>query len=90
MNNALGLKAQASARWKTGRGILNVNALGRIHGTPAFAPQMMSAAGRGLRYNTGSSRASEPPASCLTTFQAGVKGVTEALQHGIAPAPQTH
>src|SRR5205085_1171174 len=63
--------------------ILNVNLWGIIHGTQAFAPDMIERGRPGLIINTGSKQGiTTPPGNpAYNVSKAGVKAMTEALQH---------
>ena len=63
--------------------ILNVNLWGVIHGTQAFAPHMIARGRPGLIVNTGSKQGiTTPPGNpAYNVSKAGVKALTEALQH---------
>ena len=63
--------------------ILGVNLWGIIHGSQAFAPQMIARGRPGLIINTGSKQGiTTPPGDpAFNVAKAGVKAFTEALQH---------
>ena len=63
--------------------VLGVNLWGVIHGTQVFAPAMVEAGEPGLIINTGSKQGiTTPPGDpAYNVAKAGVKVVTEALQH---------
>ena len=63
--------------------ILDVNLWGVVHGTQAFAPRMIERGRPGLIINTGSKQGiTTPPGNpAYNVSKAGVKALTEALQH---------
>ncbi len=65
--------------------ILEVNMLGVIRGSQAFAPRMIAGAQAGLIVNTGSKQGiTAPPGDpAYNISKAGVKVFTEALQHAL-------
>jgi NAD(P)-dependent dehydrogenase (short-subunit alcohol dehydrogenase family) len=69
--------------------ILNVNLWGVIHGTQAFAPGMIERGRAGLIINTGSKQGiTTPPGDpAYNVSKAGVKAMTEALQHELRNTP---
>jgi NAD(P)-dependent dehydrogenase (short-subunit alcohol dehydrogenase family) len=69
--------------------ILNVNLWGVIHGVQIFVPGMMARGRPGLIINTGSKQGiTTPPGDpAYNISKAGVKVVTEALQHELRNTP---
>jgi NAD(P)-dependent dehydrogenase (short-subunit alcohol dehydrogenase family) len=76
----------AQANWDD---ILGVNLLGVINGTRAFGPNMLSHGEPGLIINTGSKQGiTTPPGNpAYNVSKAGVKALTEALQHELRNIP---
>lgn len=72
--------------------VLNVNLWGIIHGTQAFAPNMIARQRPGLIINTGSKQGiTTPPGDpAYNVAKAGVKAFTEALQHELRNTPNCH
>lgn len=84
MNNAgIGPDSNSFGPLENWRRILNVNLWGIIHGTQAFAPHMIERGRPGLIINTGSKQGiTTPPGNpAYNVSKAGVKALTEALQH---------
>jgi NAD(P)-dependent dehydrogenase (short-subunit alcohol dehydrogenase family) len=69
--------------------ILSVNLWGVIHGVQSFVPAMIARGRPGLVINTGSKQGiTTPPGDpAYNTSKAGVKVVTEALQHQLRNTP---
>src|SRR6202795_1405175 len=69
--------------------ILSVNLWGVIHGSQAFAPGMIERGRAGLIINTGSKQGiTTPPGDpAYNVSKAGVKALTEALQHELRNKP---
>jgi NAD(P)-dependent dehydrogenase (short-subunit alcohol dehydrogenase family) len=84
MNNAgIGPDSNSFGPLENWQRILNVNLWGIIHGTQAFAPHMIERGRPGLIINTGSKQGiTTPPGNpAYNVSKAGVKAMTEALQH---------
>ena len=84
MNNAgIGPDSNSFGPLENWQRILNVNLWGIIHGTQAFAPHMIERGRPGLIINTGSKQGiTTPPGNpAYNVSKAGVKALTEALQH---------
>jgi len=84
MNNAgIGPDSNSLGPLESWQRILNVNLWGIIHGTQAFAPYMIERGRPGLIINTGSKQGiTTPPGNpAYNVSKAGVKALTEALQH---------
>ena len=84
MNNAgIGPDSNSFGRLENWQRILAVNLWGVIHGTQAFAPHMVERGRPGLIINTGSKQGiTTPPGNpAYNVSKAGVKALTEALQH---------
>jgi NAD(P)-dependent dehydrogenase (short-subunit alcohol dehydrogenase family) len=84
MNNAgIGPDSTSFGPLEHWQRILNVNLWGIIHGTQAFAPGMIERGRAGLIINTGSKQGiTTPPGNpAYNVSKAGVKAMTEALQH---------
>ena len=84
MNNAgIGPDSNSFGPLENWRRILAVNLWGVIHGTQAFAPHMIERGRPGLIINTGSKQGiTTPPGNpAYNVSKAGVKALTEALQH---------
>ena len=84
MNNAgIGPDSNSFGPLENWQRILNVNLWGVIHGTQAFAPHMIARGRPGLIVNTGSKQGiTTPPGNpAYNVSKAGVKALTEALQH---------
>jgi NAD(P)-dependent dehydrogenase (short-subunit alcohol dehydrogenase family) len=84
MNNAgIGPDSNSFGPLENWQRILNVNLWGIIHGTQVFAPYMIERARPGLIINTGSKQGiTTPPGNpAYNVSKAGVKALTEALQH---------
>src|SRR5689334_15044301 len=84
MNNAgIGPDSNSFGPLENWQRILNVNLWGVIHGTQAFAPHMIERGRPGLIINTGSKQGiTTPPGNpAYNVSKAGVKAMTEALQH---------
>jgi NAD(P)-dependent dehydrogenase (short-subunit alcohol dehydrogenase family) len=90
MNNAgIGPDSTSFGPLENWQRILNVNLWGVIHGTQAFAPQMIERGRAGLIINTGSKQGiTTPPGNpAYNVSKAGVKALTEALQHELRNKP---
>jgi NAD(P)-dependent dehydrogenase (short-subunit alcohol dehydrogenase family) len=84
MNNAgIGPESTSFGPLENWQRILAVNLWGVIHGTQIFAPGMIKRGRPGLIINTGSKQGiTTPPGNpAYNTSKAGVKALTEALQH---------
>ncbi|MBA2402105.1 MAG: SDR family NAD(P)-dependent oxidoreductase [Bradyrhizobium sp.] len=84
MNNAgIGPDSNSFGPLENWHRILNVNLWGIIHGTQAFAAHMIERGRPGLIINTGSKQGiTTPPGNpAYNVSKAGVKALTEALQH---------
>jgi NAD(P)-dependent dehydrogenase (short-subunit alcohol dehydrogenase family) len=84
MNNAgIGPESNSFGPLENWQRILAVNLWGVIHGTQAFAPRMIERGRPGLIINTGSKQGiTTPPGNpAYNVSKAGVKALTEALQH---------
>ena len=84
MNNAgLGPESTSLGPLENWQRILNVNLWGVIHCTQTFAPGMIKRGRPGLIINTGSKQGiTTPPGNpAYNVSKAGVKALTEALQH---------
>ncbi len=84
MNNAgIGPDSSSFGPLENWQRILAVNLWGIIHGTQAFAPHMIERGRPGLIINTGSKQGiTTPPGNpAYNVSKAGVKALTEALQH---------
>ena len=84
MNNAgIGPDSTSFGPLENWQRILGVNLWGVIHGTQAFAPHMIERGRAGLIINTGSKQGiTTPPGNpAYNVSKAGVKALTEALQH---------
>jgi NAD(P)-dependent dehydrogenase (short-subunit alcohol dehydrogenase family) len=84
MNNAgIGPDSSSFGPLENWQRILGVNLWGIIHGTQAFAPYMIERGRPGLIINTGSKQGiTTPPGNpAYNVSKAGVKALTEALQH---------
>jgi NAD(P)-dependent dehydrogenase (short-subunit alcohol dehydrogenase family) len=84
MNNAgIGPDSNSFGPLENWQRILAVNLWGIIHGTQAFAPYMIERGRPGLVINTGSKQGiTTPPGNpAYNVSKAGVKALTEALQH---------
>src|SRR5206468_5634532 len=86
MNNAgIGPDSNSFGPLENWQRILAVNLLGVIHGTQAFAPDMIARGRPSLIINTGSKRGmsiSTPPGNpAYNVSKAGMKAQTEVLQH---------
>ena len=90
MNNAgIGPDSTSFGPLEHWQRILNVNLWGVIHGTQAFAPGMIERGRAGLIINTGSKQGiTTPPGNpAYNVSKAGVKAMTEALQHELRNTP---
>ena len=90
MNNAgIGPDSTSFGPLENWQRILNVNLWGVIHGTQAFAPNMIERGRAGLIINTGSKQGiTTPPGNpAYNVSKAGVKALTEALQHELRNKP---
>ncbi|HEY3678482.1 MAG TPA: SDR family NAD(P)-dependent oxidoreductase [Bradyrhizobium sp.] len=84
MNNAgIGPDSTSFGPLENWQRILNVNLWGVIHGAQTFAPGMVKRGRPGLIINTGSKQGiTTPPGNpAYNVSKAGVKALTEALQH---------
>src|SRR6201986_5517617 len=84
MNNAgIGPDSTSFGPLENWQRILSVNLWGVIHGTQIFAPGMVKRGRPGLIINTGSKQGITPPPGnpAYNVSKAGVKALTEALQH---------
>jgi hypothetical protein len=84
MNNAgVGPDSTSFGPIENWQRILNVNLWGIIHGTQTFGPGMVKRGRPGLIINTGSKQGiTTPPGNpAYNVSKAGVKALTEALQH---------
>jgi len=84
MNNAgIGPDSNSFGPLENWQRILAVNLWGIIHGTQVFAPGMIARVRPGLIINTGSKQGiTTPPGNpAYNVSKAGVKALTEALQH---------
>ena len=84
MNNAgIGPDSTSFGPLEHWQRILAVNLWGVIHGTQVFAPRMIERGRPGLIINTGSKQGiTTPPGNpAYNVSKAGVKALTEALQH---------
>jgi NAD(P)-dependent dehydrogenase (short-subunit alcohol dehydrogenase family) len=84
MNNAgIGPDSHSFGPLESWQHILSVNLWGVINGTQAFGPNMIARGRRGLIINTGSKQGiTTPPGNpAYNVSKAGVKALTEALQH---------
>ncbi len=75
-----------AANWER---VLGVNLWGVIHGTQAFAPNMIARGRPGLIVNTGSKQGiTTPPGDpAYNVSKAGIKAFTEALAHELRTTP---
>jgi NAD(P)-dependent dehydrogenase (short-subunit alcohol dehydrogenase family) len=90
MNNAgIGPDSNSFGPLQNWQRILAVNLWGVIHGTQVFAPGMMARGRPGLIINTGSKQGiTTPPGNpAYNVSKAGIKALTEALQHELRNAP---
>jgi NAD(P)-dependent dehydrogenase (short-subunit alcohol dehydrogenase family) len=90
MNNAgIGPESNSLGPLENWQRILTVNLWGVIHGTQIFAPAMIARGRPGLIINTGSKQGiTTPPGNpAYNVSKAGVKAVTEALQHELRNTP---
>jgi NAD(P)-dependent dehydrogenase (short-subunit alcohol dehydrogenase family) len=90
MNNAgIGPDSTSFGPLEHWQRILNVNLWGVIHGIQAFAPGMIERGRAGLIINTGSKQGiTTPPGNpAYNVSKAGVKAMTEALQHELRNTP---
>jgi NAD(P)-dependent dehydrogenase (short-subunit alcohol dehydrogenase family) len=90
MNNAgIGPDSTSFGPLENWQRILNVNLWGVIHGTQAFGPSMIERGRAGLIINTGSKQGiTTPPGNpAYNVSKAGVKAMTEALQHELRNTP---
>lgn len=71
------------------RRILDVNLFGILHGTQVFGPRMIASGREGLIINTGSKQGiTTPPGDpAYNVSKAGVKVLTEALEHELRNTP---
>jgi NAD(P)-dependent dehydrogenase (short-subunit alcohol dehydrogenase family) len=84
MNNAgIGPDSNSFGPLENWQRIIAVNLWGVIHGTQTFAPRMIERGRPGLIINTGSKQGiTTPPGNpAYNVSKAGVKALTEALQH---------
>ena len=90
MNNAgIGPDSTSLGPLENWQRILAVNLWGVIHGTQAFAPGMIERGRAGLIINTGSKQGiTTPPGNpAYNVSKAGIKAMTEALQHELRNTP---
>jgi NAD(P)-dependent dehydrogenase (short-subunit alcohol dehydrogenase family) len=90
MNNAgIGPESNSFGPLENWQRILAVNLWGIIHGTQVFAPGMIARGRPGLIINTGSKQGiTTPPGNpAYNVSKAGVKALTEALQHELRNTP---
>lgn len=90
MNNAgIGPESNSFGPLENWRRILAVNLWGVIHGSQVFAPGMIARRRSGLIINTGSKQGiTTPPGNpAYNVSKAGVKALTEALQHELRNTP---
>ena len=90
MNNAgIGPDSNSFGPLENWQRILAVNLWGVINGTQAFAPHMVERGRPGLVINTGSKQGiTTPPGNpAYNVSKAGVKALTEALQHELRNIP---
>jgi hypothetical protein len=90
MNNAgIGPETNSFGPLQNWQRILAVNLWGVIHGSQAFAPGMIARGRSGLIINTGSKQGiTTPPGNpAYNVSKAGVKALTEALQHELRNTP---
>jgi NAD(P)-dependent dehydrogenase (short-subunit alcohol dehydrogenase family) len=90
MNNAgIGPESNSFGPLENWQRILAVNLWGIIHGTQVFAPGMIARGRPGLIVNTGSKQGiTTPPGNpAYNVSKAGVKALTEALQHELRNTP---
>jgi NAD(P)-dependent dehydrogenase (short-subunit alcohol dehydrogenase family) len=90
MNNAgIGPESNSLGPLQNWQRIIAVNLWGVIHGTQIFAPAMIARGRPGLIVNTGSKQGiTTPPGNpAYNVSKAGVKAVTEALQHELRNTP---
>jgi NAD(P)-dependent dehydrogenase (short-subunit alcohol dehydrogenase family) len=86
MNNAgIGRPTDSWTEYENWKTVLETNLWGVINGVHAFAPGMIEQGTRGLIINTGSKQGiTSPPGSpAYNVSKAGIKAVTEALQHSL-------
>ena len=86
MNNAgIGRPTDSWTEYENWRAVLDVNLWGIIHGVQAFTQRMIDQGTPALIVNTGSKQGiTSPPGSpAYNVSKAGVKAVTEALQHSL-------
>jgi NAD(P)-dependent dehydrogenase (short-subunit alcohol dehydrogenase family) len=90
MNNAgIGPESNSFGPLENWQRILAVNLWGIIHGTQVFTPGMIARGRAGLIINTGSKQGiTTPPGNpAYNVSKAGVKALTEALQHELRNTP---
>jgi NAD(P)-dependent dehydrogenase (short-subunit alcohol dehydrogenase family) len=90
MNNAgIGPESNSFGPLENWQRILAVNLWGVIHGSQVFAPGMIARGRSGLIVNTGSKQGiTTPPGNpAYNVSKAGVKALTEALQHELRNTP---
>jgi NAD(P)-dependent dehydrogenase (short-subunit alcohol dehydrogenase family) len=90
MNNAgVGGGGSAIERLDDWRRVLGINLMGVLHGVQAFAPAMIAAGKPGLIINTGSKQGitSPPGDTAYNVSKAGIKALTEGLQHTLRNTP---
>src|SRR5689334_19831102 len=93
MNNAgIGPDSNSFGPLENWQRILAVNLWGIINGTQAFAPHMIERGRPGLIINTGSKQGiTTPPGNpAYNVSKAGVKALTEALQHELRNTKDCH
>ncbi len=69
--------------------VLGINLMGVLHGVRAFAPSMIASGKPGLIINTGSKQGitSPPGDTAYNVSKAGIKALTEGLQHTLRNTP---
>lgn len=90
MNNAgTGLGGGPWERYDEWKRVLDVNLWGVINGVQAFIPRMLEQTSEGLVINTGSKQGitCPPGNTAYNVSKAGVKVLTEALQHQLRSTP---
>jgi NAD(P)-dependent dehydrogenase (short-subunit alcohol dehydrogenase family) len=93
MNNAgVGMPSSCVGDQAAFRRTIEVNLWGVINGTQVFAPAMLAHGEAGAIVNTGSKQGiTTPPGDpAYNVSKAGVKAVTEALQHELRNTPDCH
>ncbi len=90
MNNAgVGSGGDALAPLESWRRLIDINLFGILNGVQAFAPMMIAAGAPALIVNTGSKQGiTTPPGdTAYNVSKAGVKALTEGLQHTLRNTP---